>query len=420
MLRPSRPALRRVVPLAGLAAVVTLAACETERVVGTGSPEATMSATASTYLDEAVGFTRDVWFWTRDVNWTTARRDVRARANGAARPADTYDAIEYMIDSVLLPRGDRHSGFWRPDVAPGRSDSPASDARYLAQGQTLGVGTGTRQAAYLWMPTFSGRNEEGRADSINTVIRTLDAASPCGWIIDLRFNPGGNWPAMMAGLNGLLGDAPATGARPGFGGFVDRDGGRAWVYMANGTAGVFDPSANRTYPYVTATNLYRVRQAGLPIAVLQGRSTASAGELIILSLRGTSIPTRSFGDSTYGVTTVPYGTYLKPDSAFLNITGAIMFDRTGTQYGGTIRPDQAVAGPSARDLRATPSATDPVITAARSWLASRAECGGTATARGPELSRTPAEPGALPGTVKPLAMPADRISPYWWAPAALR
>lgn len=53
-----------------------------------------------------------------------------------------------------------------------------------------------------------------------------------------------------------------------------------------------------------------------PVAILQSRLTASAGELIVISFTGRS-HTRTFGENTFGVTTINKG-FLLSDGAILN------------------------------------------------------------------------------------------------------
>jgi len=421
------PLRSRRAPLLALPVAVAVAACSRETGTNPRVTPDSMSRVASAYVDTAVAFTRDVWYWSPELDWPRTRARVRARTPNAETTAQTYPAIEYMVDSIIAPRPDPHTGFWPPERAPGRANAPASDTRAVAQGQLLALPTAARQAAYLWMPGFTGTSSVGRADSVQTVIRTLDEGAPCGWIIDLRRNPGGSWPAMMAGLNPIVGDAVASATATGLGGFVERAGARVNYTLQGGGAGIYVPAQpgqarDTTVIFTRATTPYTLRRPNLPVALLQGGSTASAGEIIVLSFRGTGIPTRSFGDSTFGVTTQPYGMYLRPDSAFLNVTAAVMFDRTGQLWGGKIGPDERIVGAgviSARDLTPTPQAGDAVLTAARAWMAARPECTGAVTAEGPARARAPQGPVTQPGEAKPLSVPIDRVSPWLVGPRRL-
>lgn len=67
------------------------------------------------------------------------------------------------------------------------------------------------------------------ATDLQRVIASLEASKPCGWVIDLRANGGGNmWP-MLAGIGPLVGAGR-------LGSFKDPDGrGGSWSYE-NGEA----------------------------------------------------------------------------------------------------------------------------------------------------------------------------------------
>jgi hypothetical protein len=410
-----RPAAALV---AGAALVTGAAACTTDAPTAPAAGRGPATTLAGDYLARALAFERAVSYHTRQVDWPALTRAVTARADGARTTGDTHAAIAYSISGFLRPLGDRHSAFWPASDAPGLSDSPPT-AAYRVAGQTLRTpGGAPRPVGYVWMPTYAGRNDVGRADSTQAVLRTLDADQPCGWVIDLRNNPGGAWAAMLAGLNPLVGDAPAGPRAPGFGGFVDADSARAHFWVQDGAAGVYDPADDSRAAYVRATTNYTLRRPASPVAILQGGATASAGEMIVLAFRGGPAPVRTFGQPTYGVTTVPYGTYLQPDSAFLNITAAVMFDRTGRTYGGALAPDVSVATATGPNVQI--GAADAAVTAALQWLAGRPECGGTGSASGgPLADRRPAgAPSALPGHVRarPDAPPVSR----WFLPGGTR
>jgi C-terminal processing protease CtpA/Prc len=74
--------------------------------------------------------------------------------------------------------------------------------------------------------------------------------------------------------------------------------------------------------------------------VLTDNGIASSGEAVVISFTGRP-DTRSFGDRTCGLTTAN-APYPMSDGATLNITEAVMADRTRTRYGYAIQPDETV------------------------------------------------------------------------------
>jgi hypothetical protein len=442
---PARP--RRAPRALPAAAAVALAACGRDPVSPatlttaagyTASTPVTGSVARAWYGDTALTFERKLFYWADQVDFARQESAILPRVRSATSHGALWSAATASIDPWLRQAGDEHSAFFPPTDAPGVVDAEPGDRRFLVSGATLPAESGA-PLAYLWLPTFTGKNDVGRADSTQTVIRALDQSGPCGWVLDLRLNPGGTWAAMLAGINPLLGDAPASRTQTGFGGFVERTGARAYFYVEGGDAGVYDPFNSRRYSQVKTTTNYQLRRPGSPVAVLTGPLTASAGEMITLGFRGGPVPHRSFGEPTYGVTTTPVGIYLRPDSGYLNITAGIMFDRAGTLYGRAVQPDEPVTGLPCRPSRtepcqvavtnfgagydrATPTpsvANDAVLRAATTWLRAQPACSNAPAAqRGPSASRAPAPASQLPGEVKPSNVPG-RVSPYF-VPRSLR
>ncbi|MFJ6775483.1 S41 family peptidase, partial [Kitasatospora sp. NPDC091257] len=102
---------------------------------------------------------------------------------------------------------------------------------------------------------------------------------------------------------------------------------------------------------------------GVPVAVLTGPGTGSAGEAVTIAFIGRP-DTRSFGARTYGVPTGNAAHRLS-DGAVVLLTGAAEADRTGRIHAGPIEPDEAV------DTR---KEGDPSLTAATGWLGRQESC----------------------------------------------
>lgn len=97
--------------------------------------------------------------------------------------------------------------------------------------------------------------------------------------------------------------------------------------------------------------------------MLTGPLTAHLGEAIVVAFAGRA-RTRRFGEGTRGV---PIGNTSIPlaDGALLVLTVTVDADRTGTRYDDVILPDETVA----IDWTRFGTADDPVMAAARRWLA---------------------------------------------------
>ncbi len=150
-----------------------------------------LSPAARQYLDAALDIMQANTI-ARNVDWTAWRMEAYRRADGAQTPTDTYLAVQKALDQL----GDHHSMFYTPERAARLKKLTVADnppPKYELLGSQL---------AYLLVPGFVTSDDNQRhlyADQLQALIQKADAAKPCGWVIDLRQNTGGNiWP-MFAG-----------------------------------------------------------------------------------------------------------------------------------------------------------------------------------------------------------------------------
>jgi carboxyl-terminal processing protease len=167
------------------------------------------------------------------------------------------------------------------------------------------------------------------ADSLQQQIRTADAATVIGWVVDLRGNGGGNmWPR-VAGVGPVLGEGVAGYFVPPTGAPV------AWSYMGGGS---FNDGVLVTQ---TSTSYEPIRR-GAKVAVLTDSLVASSGEAVVVSFRGRP-NTRSFRGATCGLSTAN-STLRLSDGATLFLTTALMADRNRVGNGDSIPPDEPMSG----------------------------------------------------------------------------
>jgi carboxyl-terminal processing protease len=301
-----------------------------------------MSSAAREYLTKVLDLIQANALNSERVDWPTVRARAFDDARRAQSPAETYDAIRSAITAL----GDRHSSFRPPEPVATFEQRAAAGSPPPAGAIIDG------RLAHVVVPQFLNSDRgviAGYATALQTIVRTLDSSTTCGWIIDLRQNSGGNmWP-MLAGLGPLLN----TGA---LGSFIARGGESAiWSYD-NGAARIGQREMVRV-----SDAPYHLRNAMPPIAVLISARTASSGEAIAIAFRGNP-NTRSFGQRTRGLTTAN-GTLTLSDGAGIVLTQAIDTDRNGQVYDDGVPPDVL-----------TDAAEDGVPTAARRWLLDQAAC----------------------------------------------
>jgi carboxyl-terminal processing protease len=333
------------------AVVVVVAACD----AGVSDPESGMSVSAAIYLGHALDTMETHSIKRFEIDWETFRAQAMADATGAANSFETHPAIEAALERL----GDNHSFFVRPGslgaAAPGMwSSTQLWPAAVDPSAMLLTEGIG-----YVDVPEFQGGGQDGDdlVAEYHRLIEGIDTLGvACHWVVDLRGNMGGNmWP-MVAGIGPILGEGTA-------GSFLYPDSVRTPWFYVEGAAGIEDFSslASTDEPYTLVSPRPFV-------AVLTDSLTASSGEAVAVAFRGRD-GARSFGEPTYGVSTVNAG-YPLSDGAVMFLTVAALVDRLGTIYGNELEPDELLTG----GTKTGNPETDVVLAAAVEWLSAQA-CG---------------------------------------------
>jgi len=306
-----------------------------------------ISAEASAYLNEALDIIQKNSIYRESMDWDALRKSTFEVAQYAQTPADTYGAIRFALGLL----GDHHSSLYTPDefnqtAQMTASDNPAPRGKLLLE-----------KIGFIAMEGFMGYGGDEYVANAQQVIRDIDAQNPCGWIVDLRENHGGNMFPMLAGIGPILGEGDV-------GAFVDTYGNKeVWSYR-NGQAMLNDRVQ------IQVNEPYKLKVSLPPVAVLTGVNTASSGESITIAFRGRP-DTRSFGVFTAGLTTGNTPIRLS-DGAVINLATGVEADRTGQIYRDRIYPDEVVD-----DVRKFTFLMDEAIPQpAIDWLLSQPACSG--------------------------------------------
>lgn len=244
-------------------------------------------------------------------DWQQQLAQAKTRAAQGGRLADLEDALQSLVQ--VLRERDGHS-FYLPVARARALQAPApvageDDLAELAPDEQ-GVPVLRINA---WAPLDDARNAKAAADAVGLLDRAL-ARHPCGLIVDLRHNSGGNMYPMFDALRSLL---------------PPRD------------LGYFQARDGQVQPWPVAARTAAARPAA--VAVLLGPGTASSGEFLAVGLR--SVPrVRSFGAPTAGLTT---GNQLYPllNGGMLALTTVRMLDAQSRPVTGRLTPDEEHAEP---------------------------------------------------------------------------
>jgi C-terminal processing protease CtpA/Prc len=312
--------------LLAAALAACLAACGSDRPSAPtqASPTAptTISTVAQQHLDQLFTIMQNNSIKRLTIDWSSLRSEVFAAAGAAQTIPDTFPAIRLALTRI----GDGHSSY-RP--------ANGSAVIFVATRPCTGSGGASKPSlpdsiGYVSVGSFAGTPAEAItfANAIQTTIRDADRDGLAGWIVDLRGNGGGNmWP-MIAGVGPVLGEGL-------LGFFIAPTGTTtAWEYR-DGASWSGSNLGHRV------DNPYRLRRDRPRVAVLTDVGVASSGEATVVAFRQRP-DTRSFGVATCGLSTAN-SPFNLADGAVLNLTVAVMADRTRTSYGDRIEPDEVIA-----------------------------------------------------------------------------
>ena len=332
--------------LLALAAVLLAAGCMRDGSSGHAASHADVESTTIALLESALDTLRMHSVYRDSVDWGIVRREATDSVRGATGPNVVHDAIENILRRI----GDRHSFLMSRSVAADwarqRVNNAVAPELSILSGK-IGL---VRMPA---VPVTDSDSASAYATRLHAGIRRIDAADPCGWILDLRSNTGGNMWAMLASVGPLL----VEGA---IGSFAFPDGRIIeWSY-SDGKARMGDSTL------VEVERPYRLRADAPPVALLVGTRTASSGEAVVIAFQGQSTA-RSFGEPTAGVPSANR-MFVLPDSSAIALATAWFADRSDRVYRQSLVPDSLVS---------PTSPGTPVETAGMNWLLGQPSCGTT-------------------------------------------
>lgn len=329
----------------------------------------------SALLDEAIGKVKALSYRRDRVDWPTLEAQVRADAAGATDIVDLLPALNTLVEGL----GDGHSfvnasaedraafkaRHGREFDSSRTAHKPSSPFKARRMPSVARVPVGAKTAALVTVPMMMGGGAKATAYA-QTLFDGLAASAGqrCGYIVDLRGNGGGNvWP-MLAGLSPLLGE-------PWNGYDLKPDGSiSTYVTIRRGKATIVDKAdANAGVTFLELERWKPLPKLVMaPVALLIDDAVASSGEGVTLAFEGRP-NSRSFGGKTYGLASSNEG-FMLADRVNVVVTSGLMIDRFRRTYPDGVTPDEVVPNPPSAD-----GPSDPVVEAARRWLASQPACG---------------------------------------------
>lgn len=315
-------------------------------------------------LDSAFTLSEQRYFYTNEVNWPDLKNQVYKLASGAKTKNDLMLPFQVLINGMR----DSHGSIldartynkvvmfndWANDRRADHDQRPRAPELFQVVNKAndhFEYTVLSGNIGYLKIPGYMATVDINKeALTIRTAIEELAGKNVEHWIIDLRFNGGGNMNPMLAGLAPLLAneDGPVSS-------FVYPDGSLFGVNeLKNGQFYAFGQQVGEGLPVVKFKKQPQ-------IAVLTSMFTVSSGEIVAASFKKRP-QTRFFGEATGGLITSVGWLPLSPDF-FLSISEAVYADRKGERYLHNIPVDQIIPFTGTTD-----QSQDKGIEAAIKWL----------------------------------------------------
>lgn len=313
-----------------------------------------------TLLDGVVKKAKETSLYSATVNWDSLQKQIYAKAENAKITDDLQPAFEILLNGLrdhhgkVIDARNYKPVAWFTDYKNKRyADNRKFDTEtWKAVNDTalkFEYAILKNKIGYLRIVGIAPNTDiEKESKKIREAVMALAKQKTDKWIVDLRYNGGGNMHPMMAGIAPLIGN-----------GIVG-----SLTNLAHEK--LFDweiKDANFIYGgYQAVTLPDNIKFKTMPpIAVLTSRWTVSSGEIVATAIKGRP-GTRFFGEATGGYTT-NNSWDIFGDEIILNISTGIFADRNGKTYEHYIPVDVDIPFEVIKDKE-----KDPCIIAARKWL----------------------------------------------------
>lgn len=311
-------------------------------------------------LDEVFKRSREISLYSSKINWEDLQKQTYAKAQNAKTINDLKPAFETLLNGLrdhhgkiinakdysVIANFTDFKNLNHPDKRP--RDSKTWD---ILNGTSLHFSYKILKGnlGYLKIVGIAPNVDiDKESRKIREALIELSKNKIDKWIIDLRYNRGGNMNPMMAGIAPLVGDGIV-------GGSVNLKGEKQFDWEIKDGNFIYGGSQTVTLP-----NEPKFKK--LPkIAVLTSRWTVSSGEIVATALKGRP-NTRFFGEATGSYTTNNSWEIINNEVIVVISTG-VFADRNSTAYEINIPVDVEIPFELVEETE-----KDKTLISARKWL----------------------------------------------------
>ncbi|WP_343692664.1 S41 family peptidase [Chitinophaga sp.] len=293
-------------------------------ILSTATAQLNISPDALNYFNEAFKQVKTQSFKRKELDFKHLYNQSLEQMKGAKTYRDTYPAIRYLLAALQ----DNHSFFTPP---PANGASIISQLSSKPGGIPFSASIIDGHYGLLVLKSYNSIDNADQhriADSLYAALHQMQQQHVKGLIIDFTKMEGGSTLPFLCGFAPLIHQTVLLG-------YKDNKGHRTQIVQYKN--GIYHKHRNKTTRLCYLTNYTPLES--LPIAIVTGKYTASAGEMILISFLG--LPNvKTFGEPTLGVPTGKTSIFLA-DSAFISLASSTTYDRNKNDYVTAIQPDVA-------------------------------------------------------------------------------
>jgi C-terminal processing protease CtpA/Prc len=297
----------------------------------------TYSQRQITVYDPIVLKAKETSLYTENVNWENVNSKFIALTKDKDKVADLKEGLQYLINSL----GDKHAAFRSTRdhsiLVSYTGESKIKEAALPIDSEFYNTVINNpkavfsyalleNQIGYLNIVGIGPGDVKAQADANREGLNTLKEKGVDKWIVDFRFNGGGNMEPMISGLAPLIGE-----------GFI---GGAINVHDEIKPFEIRNGAFFNYNRLVCKMNAQPKIAASEKVTVLVSRYTASSGEMTAITFKGRE-NTLFIGEPSAGYTT-GNGYDVVTEELALVISQDIFIDRNKVAYTHNVSVDESI------------------------------------------------------------------------------
>ena len=294
---------------------------------------AQVSESLKSYLDGAISHAQTRSLYRGKVDWNATKTEMYRLAKDAKTVEDLSPALKYLLSKLEDSHGrffykNQPIAFWYGEPTENQKKIDTKVWNTIQSGKyTFKYAMLEKNVGYLRIPGLPMGDNVKMSEEIRNAVCDLKQKKAKYWIVDLRYNGGGNMYPMMEGLGNLIGDGTV-------GTVSDFEGKPLSTWKIKDADFYYDD-------YLAADLPDNCKFGKLPkVAVLISQYTVSSGEAVAVAFKGRT-NTRFFGLETGGLITVTDWTPINSDLV-ASISVGYYTDRNGKIYRNFVEPDEKI------------------------------------------------------------------------------